>query len=172
MHYYPTIKSDYLIPLRVVLEMLETHGEAYLSSEDCPYDEETKELFRSFLTHEGTLPGEEGAEDISSNLDFIISEVKMLYKELKQYSSKLGNGDTTQLMNSYKTRAQLLERLIKAYNDVFGLKQHNEFIRTVLEVMDEILSKDQRTEVMDRLRAVLQQAAQSVDISTNIEVEE
>lgn len=178
MH-YPNVDDNSLIPFRVLSEQVSAHGiDASLGSSECPYDDDVKSSLREvFSTTTGPAPTSEivvAPVDLENqdNFQFIQTEVLQLYADLKAFSSQLGPGDSTQMMSSFRTRTQLLERLIKAYQDVMGLKQQSEFMSTVIGVLEGTMTKDQRTEVIQKLKAIANEAVQQMDTSIDLQEED
>jgi hypothetical protein len=75
--------------------------------------------------------------------------------ELKNYGKTNAKSDQTERMAYFRTATSLLERLVTARERALGIKQIRDFQDTVLNIMEEVCTPDQRTDVMDRLRRAL-----------------
>jgi hypothetical protein len=154
----------------------------YLTDPECPYDPKTKQFvnevvsFRQGWQVMAEKPTEEkqpstpvSEDEIDSTL---ASDLHSVFRELKDYGKGIAASDQTERMAYFRTATSLLERLVNARERALGVKQIKDFQDTVLTIMEEVLSPDQRTDVMDRLRSVLARSAAADDDATDPTTEE
>ena len=138
--YYPPITEDMIWPIQVVLQQLHEDPE-FLQREDCPYPEAVKSVFGQLLEAQQS----DGGVDLEG-------EAQRLYKELKDFGEKLDPDDTSQSNTYFRVSVSLMEKLIAIQERAAEVKRINQFKKAVLDVMENVLDKDQRAEVMNRLK--------------------
>lgn len=163
-HHFPDITehADWAVKLIFKLALEE---ESYLTDADCPYTPEFKAIIAKAVQVNSAK--DEDAEDdhpkapiteemIDSNLD---QDLYTVFEDLKSYGKTITKSDQTERMAYFRTATSLLERLVGARERALGIKQIRSFQDTVLTIMEEVMSPDQRTTVMDRLRSTLARQA-------------
>ena len=165
--YYPNIDDETLIPLRLIQEQVIQHPD-YFTSVDCPYDEDQQELLSALFKPTPSVANftEETidvflAEGVDT-ADLLIEQASSLYSELLSYQKTLGKGDTSQQMNTFKTRAQLIEKILNIKERARGVKEINEFFEIVMNTLDQALDKDQVATFMSLVKSKL-----DLETSTN-----
>ena len=165
MHrFYPKISNDNLAPLRLIKEQMKNFPD-YLSHSECPYDPDVKD----FLSYElggqdipqdtpGGFFGEDG--DKWSTLE---NKALGLYQELELFGSNIRSSNTSEKMSYFRTKTQLLDKITSINERAMGLRQLSQFQQTVIDVMDEVLNEDQRTDVMARLKQAIGEAPKPED---------
>ncbi|KGX18978.1 hypothetical protein [Burkholderia pseudomallei] len=157
--HYPVITDHVEWSIKMIIT-LATENAAYLDDEACPYGVDFKKVI-SNLIHRQVQPEQkkvdiadfEITEDqIDSSLDIDLYRV---FADLKNYGKTIPQSDQTERMAYFRTATSLLERLVTARERALGIKQIRDFQDTVLSIMEECMSPDQRTEVMERLRSAI-----------------
>lgn len=174
-HHYPEFTEHAEWTVNMIFK-LALEDSTYLTDKECPYSDETKALILravKFKVDTGQppppqVPSRPVTEDlIDSSLDI---DLYTVFEELKAYGKTIGSSDQTERMAYFRTATSLLERLVGARERALGIKQVRDFQNSVLTIMEEVMSPDQRTSVMDRLRSVL--ARQSNDDDTQTTTDE
>lgn len=178
--HYPEITDHAAWALKTILT-LASEDVMYLRDPDCPYDAQIKNIFDRAIAHQRLVERAEGEdkqeekppappvseEEIDATL---ASDLHSVFVELKDYGKRIAVGDQTEKMAYFRTATSLLERLVNARERALGVKQIKDFQDTVLNIMEEVLTPDQRTDVMDRLRQSIKRT--DVDDLTNTPTEE
>ena len=146
--FFPPIDEDVLIQMNLA-RRLAADDEEYLSDTDCPYSDDLKALLSPMRGGGGG-----GAIDVEA-ID-LEQEILTLQSDLKQYGGDLKASDTAEKSTYFRLMTSLLEKITTLKERTHNLKQIAEFERVLMEIMDDILSPDQRTAVMQRLREVCQ----------------
>lgn len=155
---FPRLPSGTVDSLRVISRHLKDNP-AYFESGICPYSASDQAWLKSaFLPKD---PSEDEAKAVVSAADVIDSlktpeqwsdlavKAYRLYEELETLQdSNLDPGEKIQVI---KAKAGLLERLNIAGKEALGYKQVAEFMKTIMEIMEEVLDQDQRVVVMSKL---------------------
>jgi len=149
---FPPLNSDKLLPLKVVCQGLKDDP-AYLDRPDCPYSPEVRDWLKANLSTRPAVAVPESESDVDLNdpesWDDISKKALKLYSDLEKLAAP-GN-DVGENIAIIKTKAALLERLITVGDKALGHKEVAEFKRIVLGIMDDVMSPDQRTSVMEKL---------------------
>lgn len=96
-------------------------------------------------------------DDGMARWEFLYTESKALYTKLKDESSTFAGMDTGEKAQYFRVATSLLDKLITYQERTLNLKQIHDFQMTVMEVMEEVLTPTQRTEVMEKLQAAIVQ---------------
>jgi hypothetical protein len=148
--FFPQISEEELWKFQVVKRQLEADP-AYFEDPSCPYGGEVRRFFTGIRDRqESQQPGEEVDETTLED------EANRLYRELKDYGNKLDPEDTSEHNTYFRLSVSLLEKIISLKERAAGVKKVNEFTRTVLNIMEDELSPDQRTAITQRLRDLIQ----------------
>lgn len=154
---YPQIDPKMLVPLRIIAaELAENPG--YLDDESCPYDPDLKDFLSVFGPQNIKNTPQTGPKSsfLGSRGDkwaAMEGEAAALYQELKDFGENLSVDDVAERMSYFRTSTSLLEKIISINERAMGLKQIHEFQQTVLDVIENVLTTDQRTKVMGLLKA-------------------
>lgn len=157
---YPNLDPRLLAPLRIIQANLALE-KGYLDEENCPYSPDLREFLRVFTQKaEKTV---ENASEIVKKPNFLglsgnkwaalETEVADLYQELKDFSATIKDGDVSERMAYFRTATALLEKIVSINERAMGLKHVSDFHQLVLSIFEAELSVDQRTTIMARLRA-------------------
>lgn len=153
---YPALTRDKLLPLKVIAQRMKDDP-GYLGA-DCPYEPEVKAwLELNLVAGKRAEVKKEEAAAVEIDLmgddtwDDIAQKARTLYRELEDVQRALGAGETGEAIQLIKAKAGLLERLIAVGDKALGHKAVAEFRRVVLSVMDDVMTPDQRTLLMERL---------------------
>lgn len=149
--HYPTLDEN---AISVIARVYEANPQ-YFDHPDCPYDQITKDIFKGnakfqdFDTH----------TDVKiANSDDLLTQITQLSKELKAYgqSIKTEEGTSASDRNTYfRLSVTLLEKLVDIKEKIANVKSYEQFNNEVLDIMDKILTPDQRTTVMQRLESLV-----------------
>ena len=147
MAHYPPIDEK---TLRLLLLKYEQDPE-YFSRPECPYAQDIKDIFTGqtavqyFDTHMESVTLESD--------DDIQKEINDVYSKLKNYWDEVKISDKSADTNTFfRVSTSLLEKLVDLRERMSKIKQVNSFISEVMQIMDEVLSSDQRNEVTERLK--------------------
>lgn len=117
--------------------------------EDSPYSTGTRGVLASLIeTPEEETEGGDKWERLER-------EARKLYRELNESKEKLGDVDHSERMSYFRTATSLLDKLVGLQERAVGLKQISVFQQTVLDILEDVMTADQRTEVMNRLERSL-----------------
>ena len=140
---YPHVDDISLIPFQVIIEGMSRYPDYF--GKDCPYSESVKDFFINLKARVVV----EGSSDLWNDLEV---ESKALYEELKAFGSVLAADQTTEKMSHFRTRAQLMEKILGIIERARGLKNYSEFQNAILGVLEDELTGEQRTNVIEKLR--------------------
>lgn len=156
MTYYPDLDHETILPVKIAVENAK-QDDSYL--EDAPWDEEITTFIRK-LAGEAVEAHTDSAllqNNGSEKWKTIEAEAASLYEDLREFGRELSTEDHTEKMSFYRTSTQLLEKIVSINERAMGLRHVAEFQDEIMAIMEDILSPDQRTEVMSRLRSITQQ---------------
>lgn len=156
---YPDIGPQILRQIEVMRRLHKEHKDYFLNP-DCPYPQEIERYFRSwFDTPLGTSTSnaDPRAEALmgDNKWDELYREVVELYASLK--SAKPSAGDSSESMSYFRTATGLLDKLVSHQERCLGIKQIHEFHGVVTDIMESVLTEDQRNAVMERLKNAIKQ---------------
>ena len=159
MSFYPPCpnEGDVTFLLETVVRHLQ-EDDQYLDDIECPYGPELRLLLQSMapkvIDPDDMIGRASELEDANPDEDrwvFLDREVQALYQSLKKQADNLTNSTSAEKMSYFRTATSLLEKLVGLQERTVGLKRISEFHNTVMEIMEDVLSPDQRTRVMDQL---------------------
>lgn len=182
--YYPDLDERACANFGVLIRLIE-EDPTILISPNCPYPDSFIATMSDLLLSPGETDGtratrrpnehdramqesREKAEAYRKELieraktddmdDAMYEDLNATLIDLKVYGSQLGPADQTEKMGYFRTKTALLEKLMLLRERAAGIKHVKEFESTILRIMEEVLTPEQRTEVMSDIRKVLNKA--------------
>lgn len=159
MSEYPALTSDKLLPFKLILQRLRGNP-GYLDAEACPYGDDVKAWLKKNLgsglgavveaVEAVEAVGDVDLDDPESWSD-VAQKAMATYAKLERLEGELSVGDVGDQINIIKSQAAMLERVISIREKALGHREVAEFKRILLGFVDDIMSADQRTELMSRL---------------------
>jgi hypothetical protein len=167
------VSKDFLYPdispqaLKIIEMMRRIYAENPDYFEKSPYSHEVEAYFRSwFQKPVGGLdpadpanPTGASSEELSAQEQALLGEGKWdaLYRESVSLYVQLKNakpsaGDASESMAYFRTVTGLMDKLVGHQERCLGIKQVHQFHQVVMEIMDAVLSEDQRNTVMGKLK--------------------
>ena len=159
---FPTLRLGVLQSM-IELQAQFHHNPQLFDEKECPYDRETvdvlrrifavktieKEVVREGIKEVGRTPV---AEKLNSAQQ---EEVEQTALDLLQELKKLGNGekglDTSTKIQIIKTKATLIEQLLKMRERFMNVKRVANFQTVVIAILDDLLDEDRRQEFLKRV---------------------
>jgi hypothetical protein len=174
MNYFPQINPATLNALLTVKTQLEGNAD-YLQDSECPYDADVKEELGRLLSPKvvetvrevekiveierrvevAVAAAEGGGKRGPKNkpaVDLIDKELQDLVTDLRQLKTDSKVGDTAIRLQILKTRSVLLEKMVMLADKVTNVKRMSLFMSTVMSLLDDIMSDEQRQIFMKRLQ--------------------
>lgn len=150
---YPELSVQQCRHIEIMRRLYIEHPDYFSKSS---YPEDIERYFRSWFQ----TPVRDDGSYLESQIEGDLSGSKMqehLYKEVVKTYSDLKNakpsaGDSSETMAYFRTAAGLLEKMISYQERCMGIKQVADFHAEVMRVMEEVLSEDQRNEVIAGLK--------------------
>jgi hypothetical protein len=149
--FYPTLTDASLLPVKAVLAQAK-HHDGYLDRDECPYPGSVKDLLRQVLAPAKVVVDEVDFDEAKP--EAMRLQILRLMRELRDMRDQLGSKDHSEKLAYLKLYPVLIEKLIGLEERATNLKTMSEFQSTILQFLDEICDKDQRTELMKRLRVL------------------
>ena len=154
-YYYPD--EDHLPTLMVVLNSIREYPD-YLGKK-CPYSAgmqaELMSVMRNPSTTQDSVSAEPYLGHYTDKWTAVERERTSLYDTLRQLLEEYTDEDTSERLQTVKTMATVLDKLTEVGERSKWMRKLAEYDRAVLEVMENVLTPDQRTDVMTRLRSIL-----------------
>jgi len=145
--FYPPLDEK---SIKIIQKLYEADPE-YFSDDRCPYQDSTKALFTGtsavfdFASHTSERSEPVTDEDILNEINDLHAKLKEYWDDVKD-SEKAGDKNTF-----FRVSVSLLERIVDLKTKASTLSNMNSFIQEVMNCMQEILTVDQRNEVIARL---------------------
>tara|TARA_Y100001933_G_C18819127_1_gene488441 strand:- start:117 stop:647 length:531 start_codon:yes stop_codon:yes gene_type:complete len=97
----------------------------------------------------------------------ISDQAMSLYNEMATFraSADFKSASVAERNSLLRTMTSLLEKLVSIDERAKGLRYISDFQNTMLEIIEDVMSPDQRTQIMDRLRAVKQDAPRENELA-------
>lgn len=146
--FFPDISEKELWKFQIIRKQLDADP-AYLDDPNCPYGNDIRRLFSAIRAPEAQQRGDD------AGLTDLEAEVRRLYQELQEYGEKLEPDDTSGHNTYFNRSVSLLEKMVALQERAAGVKKVNEFTGRVLQIMEDVLTPDQRMAVMTRLRDII-----------------
>ncbi|MGO4302245.1 hypothetical protein [Cupriavidus sp. RAF12] len=152
--FYPDFPENIEFSLIVVIKALEENPN-YLNEPDCPYHGKLREMLQHLAPK--VSPELISTEEFKARTDDQLErEVTELLDDIKSFGAKLSVDDVTERMSYYRTHTNLLEKLVSMKERMGNVKSVATFQAIVLNCIEESLTADQRTQVMDNLHQQIQ----------------
>jgi hypothetical protein len=145
----PQLPAGSAFALSLILQRLEEDPEFL---DFAPYPAEDLEVLAAFR------PSSEDEEVVTGEGKWsrLERESNNLFKLLTDFSKTLNNKDSSETMAYFRTATSLMEKIISLQERTANLKQVSKFHDAVLLIMEDVMSPDQRTQVMDRLKSAME----------------
>lgn len=164
MSTFPTLRLGLLQSLRDLKRRYAADDKLF-ELEDCPYDSETKALLRDILEVsvnvievekivevEKVVRGggvtDEDMGMVEDELRLCLEEVRALNKEVEGVAAKVDDETKIKII---KAKAALLEQVTKLRERVINTRRTAEFETTVIDILEDLVSVDDRAEFLRRL---------------------
>jgi len=150
-NFYPSIPEGWVLPLRAALTQMAANPN-YLSALDCPYGP----ALITFLS-EMSAPGASGPSDYENAADkneYIEMEIGRVITDLNLLQAGLGKADHSEKLAVAKARTGLIEKLVLSRERIANVREMNQFVSKVTQFLDDLCTKDQITELKNRLRGL------------------
>lgn len=140
---YPPLDVATLRNLRIVQRFL-AEDPAFLTHEDSPYSSEIVQWF-------GRAVPEKPVMDVPEMGD-LDTEMRGLFKQLKSLQNSV-TSDTSQKeqIELIKAATALMGKIVDIQEKAAHIANVEEFRRTIMAILADVLSPEQRTQFMDRL---------------------
>ena len=156
---YPGLPQSLGLSLEAIRQQMD-FDPGYLTDPECPYDDRLRVALRRLIgplqTGRGDLADAvfvEGQND-SEQADSLIEEVKRAINSMRRLQSEIeASDDVTDRLNFLKNSGSLFDRFLSIKEKATGLKQMYDFQRIVIQVMEQLLDKDQRLDFKEKLKA-------------------
>lgn len=147
--FYPELDEA---PLKVIKQLFD-EDKTFFDGADCPYSSDVKAMFK---LSDVERDFDQGIDmNLMDNEDQIMKEINALYNHLQEFGKAMRDSDTASEKNTYfKLSTTLLEKLISMKERVTNISKVNQFTETVLQILEEEISVDDRTKVIDRLKNI------------------
>lgn len=146
---YPAIRDDVVLPLKAALNFMRQDPQ-YLDKKECPYGPVVKELLRSLAKPTS------GVERVALNPTDERDPFEVIGEQLEdsiRTLDELYNGlEPKERVQYQKVKVDQLGKLIDLKEKLLNLKQNHEFRQTIVRFLEEICTKDQITDLMERLK--------------------
>ena len=148
--YYPSLDLQTIKNLQIVKDLMLEHKDAYFLEGE--YNHETEQLLQKLFTQ--VLPFNMYQSAVSDKELNLIDEVENLFKLMRDAKEQLGgnSSDIQERMTYFKTLSTNLEKIITLKQQALGIKEIHDFHQAVINVMEDVLTGAQRTEVINRLK--------------------
>lgn len=148
--YYPKLDEKTLQALKTIRQLCRDYPK-YLDNEKCPYPSSTKKLLREEIARKSNAVTGEDA-----SIDGINDQIGMLLTQLKAITDNPEKGLTNaEKIAMIKAATPLYEKILSLRERADNIHNVTEFRNTIVEIMSEICTPEQRTHVMDRINDAL-----------------
>lgn len=145
--HYPAIADKETIKVIAGLYALDAE---YFTNPACPYDQAIKEIFMGSGKHLD-FDSHSNVNVILTDED-VITEINDLHQKLKGYWDEVEKSEKSADKNTFfRVNVSLLERIVDLRERMTNTLKINAFIAEVLSIMDEIMTADQKNEIMARM---------------------
>lgn len=141
--YYPALDEKNI----VLVAKLVKHNPDFLSK--APYSAEVKEVFTSSQKKEIPEDGEDQEEVEVPTTKKMMEQITKLYSDLQKFGKDAEK--SADKSTFFRLSVGLMKDLLNMKEKVSNLIEHELFVSTVLQAMEEVLDADQRTAFMERI---------------------
>jgi hypothetical protein len=146
---YPRVDDAMLIPFRAIEAQLKKYPD-FLDRSECPYPTAVREFLASRLGQSTEPIAKANYDD-----DDLASEIAELYSELKRAGFNATGVDAKEKSQVLKTYADLLTKMVALRERVMNIRYMSSFQKTVIQILETLLTPAQRSEFVERMHAYL-----------------
>lgn len=149
---FPVIAPERLIPIRAALALFRQNPSLL---DEAPYAPDVKSFFQEIIKTDNMF--RMSAEDIETEFDGVQSwdlvekQIRLSLQQLINLQIEVDQKNVKERLEYHKMVAGLLERLTNIKEKNASVKEAAKFMSTVMEIIDSIMTPDQRTLIMERL---------------------
>ncbi len=151
---YPKVDHSFVTAFTIILKNVQEES-TYLSSDECPYSSELKRLLwvlKPGKVASTATPGELTDEDLLDHAERLLFE----FDEVKDQFD--GNTVTSEKISYLRAKTSLLEKIIEQRNLVQASINSEKFKRLILDMMDDIMTDDQRALLLEKMKKAIAQS--------------
>ena len=151
---YPHITDEMLIPVLAIRKMA-LQNPSYLDDPWCPYPLKVKDTLRQilYLSSPKNYDRDEAAAEVEEMGDeeLMRSMVRTAITELYAQQKTINKEKTKEILDSHKVIAGLIEKFIDLKERQMKIDEVFVFQTQILRILDNVMTPDQRTIVMEQL---------------------
>ena len=134
--------------IKIIKRNLDADPE-YLNHPSCPYSETAKGLFAAPISTD--------SEGIVNNLDKQIQILNKLDDQLSEQSRRFDAGElpSSEVNAFFKQRITISREIIELQKELSHVENVDALFAKVLEIMEDSLDADQKSQIMQELKAVI-----------------
>ncbi len=148
---YPELSPEFLVKLKILADQIGKDA-GYLTKRECPYTSDIKEILRRLRSKDSQVLNDAKDGFDLDKADVLLHETQDTYRDLKDFGKYLNAEDVSERMSYYRTRTSLLEKLYDLSDAAKKADEYVKFKRVVLQLMEELLTDEERTLFLERLR--------------------
>jgi hypothetical protein len=162
--YYPELEPGGLLPVRIIFTAL-LADPLWLERPACPYEPQLCEEIRDLWikvrarkeTSSAAAPRDVTIRSGITQWDDLGTELLNLYNELRTFSStgagddEGGGLDAKEQLAFFRTATSLMDKLVGLGERTHNIKSVSQFQAAVLNVFEQVLTPEQRTQAMELL---------------------
>lgn len=160
---YPSISILELQNFKTILS--NCSDPEYLKSSDCPYDTSTKKLIKSLIPDrvvQATIskaapPKTKKVRSGGIKTDELEKEFNDLREEIKSLKIDGQSLEPKDRIQVIKTRAMIVEKILDMKERIDNIKKQQNFIATVIQIMEDSLPQDIRLEIIEKLEPFVEE---------------
>jgi len=155
-YHFPSIPNDIAGQFGLML-MIAKDKPDYFDAPNCPYPDALKTLLKELTAPKPVAPPAIVSVDPVLPEDKWVTlerEAKKVFDDLKASYPDIQVQDVAERMSFFRTATSLLEKLVGLQERAVGLKQMSEFQNTIIQFLDEICDNNQKTILMERIKAL------------------
>ncbi len=141
--HYPRLDEASVFGVEVLLKLLDENPK-HLNDPSCPYTEDIRQLLLRLHT------SRQSAFEIKDLQD----EAENLFSQLKKLGESIATTEVKERVAYMRVATSLFDKLITLKERSAGIKAASDFKKTMLDVIDSVMTPEQRTVLMDRLNAL------------------
>jgi hypothetical protein len=145
---YPSLTDAALVPFRALEAQIGVHPDI-LDRPECPYPDHIKDFVRRMLADNGPT------ELVRYDDDDLYGEICKLLEDIKKASLNVNTSDPKDKVQILKNATDLLTKLVGLREKQHNVREHARFIRSVIELLESLLTPAQRTEFVEKMGAYL-----------------
>lgn len=151
-----------VMPVRAAVLMTRANPKV-LDHPACPYDTATKDFLKTFVPTDLAQAPAVHLADLNDfdGVELVEEQLLSSINAMRSFAPEMAGKPMDEKIQYHKTISGLLEKFTSLREKLAGVKEAGEFTKVVMDIVQDIMTAEQRTLVMERLEPYVRTATKT-----------